>query len=100
MGTQRLPIDTGDDNPPMFLFEEQYSMTLTKIISGGQTGVDQAALRAARDLGITTSGTAPLGWITEDGPAPWLADFGLIEADWLGYLYLSNRKTPSFRAGI
>jgi hypothetical protein len=52
---------------------------LGKIISGGQTGVDQAALRAAKACGIPTGGWAPKGWRTEDGPAPWLADFGLRE---------------------
>ena len=50
-----------------------------KIISGGQTGVDQAALRAAKACGIPTGGWAPKGFRTEDGPAPWLADFGLQE---------------------
>jgi hypothetical protein len=50
-----------------------------KIICGGQTGVDQAALRAAKACGIPTGGWAPNGWRTEDGPAPWLADFGMQE---------------------
>ena len=50
-----------------------------KIISGGQTGVDQAALRAAKACGIPTGGWAPKSWRTEDGPAPWLADLGLQE---------------------
>lgn len=50
-----------------------------KIISGGQTGVDQAALRAAKACGIPTGGWAPKGFRTEAGPAPWLADFGLRE---------------------
>lgn len=49
------------------------------IISGGQTGVDQAALRAARRHGIPTGGWVAKGWRTEDGPAPWLADFKLEE---------------------
>src|SRR5262249_61482425 len=49
------------------------------VISGGQTGVDQAALRAAKVCGIPTGGWAPKGWRTEDGPAPWLADLGLQE---------------------
>ncbi|HTK78676.1 MAG TPA: putative molybdenum carrier protein [Gemmataceae bacterium] len=50
-----------------------------KINSGGQTGVDQAALRAAEACGIATGGWAPKGWRTEEGPAPWLAEFGLRE---------------------
>jgi len=53
--------------------------TLAKVISGGQTGVDQAALRAAKACGIPTGGCAPKGWLTEDGRAGWLADYGLLE---------------------
>jgi putative molybdenum carrier protein len=59
---------------------------LYKIISGGQTGADQAGLRAARAAGIPTGGFAPSGWETEDGPSPWLADFGLVECPEPGYL--------------
>jgi hypothetical protein len=60
-------------------------MTLNRVISGGQTGADQAALRAARAAGIATGGTAAQGWETEAGPAPWLADYGLVECDRPGY---------------
>jgi Circularly permutated YpsA SLOG family len=59
--------------------------TSFKIVSGGQTGADQAGLRAARAAGIETGGWAPKGWDTEDGPAPWLEDFGLIECPVTGY---------------
>lgn len=59
-------------------------MTLT-ILSGGQTGVDQAALRAARAAGLSTAGVAARGWLTEDGAAPWLAEYGLVEAAAPGY---------------
>jgi hypothetical protein len=38
------------------------------IISGGQTGVDQAALDVARELGIPCGGYIPRGRWTEDGP--------------------------------
>jgi hypothetical protein len=58
---------------------------ISKLITGGQTGADQAALRAARAAGIPTGGWAPLGWETEDGPAPWLEGFGLVECDEPGY---------------
>jgi hypothetical protein len=50
---------------------------LERVISGGQTGVDQAALRVAKAIGLATGGWAPLGWETEDGPASWLAGYGL-----------------------
>lgn len=52
---------------------------IKQLISGGQTGADQAALRAAKAAGIPTGGCAAKGWMTEDGPAPWLADYGLVE---------------------
>ena len=40
---------------------------ITKIISGGQTGVDLGALLAALELKIPTGGTAPKGYRTEVG---------------------------------
>ncbi|MCG6912123.1 MAG: putative molybdenum carrier protein [Deltaproteobacteria bacterium] len=43
---------------------------LEKIISGGQTGADQAALDAAIKLGIPHGGWIPKGRLTEDGPLP------------------------------
>lgn len=43
---------------------------IDKIISGGQTGVDQAALDAAINLGIPHGGWVPKGRKTEDGPLP------------------------------
>lgn len=50
---------------------------LTLVISGGQTGADQAGVSAAKFLNYRTGGRAPKGWATEEGPAPWLAEFGL-----------------------
>ena len=49
------------------------------IVSGGQTGADQGALRAAKEEGLPTEGWVPLGWKTDAGPAPWLADYNLRE---------------------
>lgn len=43
-------------------------MTLKKIVSGGQTGVDQAALDTAIRLGIDHGGWVPKGRLTEAGP--------------------------------
>jgi Circularly permutated YpsA SLOG family len=63
-----------------------------RILSGGQTGVDQAALRAARAVGFETGGWAPLGWETESGPPPWLADYGLIECPEAGYVARRQRN--------
>lgn len=47
-------------------------MRVKKIISGGQTGADQAGLRAARKLGLATGGWVPKGCLTQDGPRLWL----------------------------
>lgn len=63
-----------------------------RILSGGQSGCDQAALRAAKAAGIPTGGWAPLGWQTEDGPAPWLAEFGLRECPEPGYPARTKRN--------
>ena len=43
---------------------------IRKIISGGQTGVDQAALDAAINLAVAHGGWIPKGRITESGPLP------------------------------
>jgi hypothetical protein len=49
---------------------------LDKVITGGQTGADQAGWRAARALGIATGGWMPMGFRTEgrldadDPPGP------------------------------
>ena len=43
---------------------------LTKIISGGQTGADQAALDAAIAMDIPHGGWIPKGRLTEVGPLP------------------------------
>lgn len=45
-------------------------MVIRKIISGGQTGVDRAALDVARDVGIERGGWCPKGRLAEDGPIP------------------------------
>ena len=36
-----------------------------KIVSGGQTGVDQGALEAAVQLGVEFGGWTPHGWLAE-----------------------------------
>ncbi len=49
---------------------------LKKLISGGQTGVDQAALRVARELGFEIGGWCPPNRACENGTIP--DDFPLI----------------------
>lgn len=45
-------------------------MRIERIVSGGQTGVDRAALDVAIELQIPHGGWCPLGRIAEDGPIP------------------------------
>jgi hypothetical protein len=41
-----------------------------RVISGGQTGVDRAALDVAQELGVPCGGWCPRGRRAEDGPIP------------------------------
>jgi hypothetical protein len=43
---------------------------IAKVITGGQTGADQAGWRSARAAGFATGGLMPRGFLTEDGPRP------------------------------
>ena len=56
---------------------------ITKIISGGQTGADQAALDAAIKLGVPHGGWIPKGRLTEESPLP--RKYHLIEMPTEGY---------------
>lgn len=56
-------------------------MIIKKVISGGQSGVDIAGLRAAYACDIPTGGTAPKGFKTEEGLKPKRLQFyGLVES--------------------
>lgn len=53
---------------------------MVKIISGGQTGIDQIGLEIAKDLGYETGGWMPRNWITEDGARPDIGErYGMKE---------------------
>ena len=43
-------------------------MAISRIVSGGQTGVDRAALDVALERGIPCGGWCPRGRLAEDGP--------------------------------
>lgn len=51
----------------------------TKIISGGQTGIDRLGLEIGKELGLETGGTTTPGYYTENGPDISLQEFGVTE---------------------
>lgn len=58
----------------------QFDVKLKKVISGGQTGADQAGLVAAKVFNLETGGFAPDNFQTVNGPFPALGHlYGLIE---------------------
>ena len=54
-------------------------MKISKIISGGQTGVDRAALDVAIELDIEHGGFVPKGRLSEDGSIP--LKYNIIELE-------------------
>ena len=59
---------------------------LKRIVSGGQSGSDQAGLRAAKKVGLETGGWMPKGCITTSGTNfSLLNEFGMQEHDKFGY---------------
>ena len=54
-------------------------LVLQKVISGGQTGIDQLALRIAFMYGLEIGVTAPKGYRTERGYEEKLITWGLVE---------------------
>jgi hypothetical protein len=84
------------------------------VITGGQTGAEQAAWAAARRAGIATGGYMSGGFATEDGPSPRIA--ALYEATELrmsdarrvranlrrsgGLLWLGDPNSPEGRATL
>ncbi|MDY3559929.1 putative molybdenum carrier protein [Gemmata sp. JC673] len=55
-------------------------MRLVRVISGGQTGADRAALVAAKAAGLATGGWMPKGFLAHDGERPEFASlYGLRE---------------------
>lgn len=63
---------------------------LLKIITGGQTGVDRAALDVALALGIPCGGWCPKGRVAEDGLIP--LHYPLIETEDAEYIERTRRN--------
>jgi len=79
-------------------------LLLERVISGGQCGADQAALRAARQVGIETGGIAPPGWATSEGPQQeLLMGYGLKEGEGqgaAGYVMRSKQNVDDAEATL
>ena len=61
-----------------------------KIVSGGQTGVDRAALDAAMENGIEAGGWCPQGRVAEDGIIP--VNYPVKELPHSGYRQRTKRN--------
>ena len=71
--------------PVRFVYDRfRMAVEITKIVAGGQTGADRAALRFAIDHGIPHGGWCPNGRRAEDGPID--AEYQLKETPGGGYL--------------
>ena len=69
-----------------------------KIISGGQTGVDRGALRAAISLDIVHGGWCPAGRLAEDGPITEI--YRLSETDSAEYAVRTERNVTDSDATL
>ena len=70
------------------------------VISGGQTGVDLAALRVAQCLGLKTGGTAPFGFKTTAGPRPQLKTTFRLEEGRGGYSDRTRKNVERSQATL
>jgi hypothetical protein len=76
--------------PPILPSVSRQDWWVDKIISGGQTGVDRAALDVALALGIEHGGWCPLGRTAEDGVIP--SHYRLSESDSPNYVVRTKRN--------
>jgi predicted NAD-dependent protein-ADP-ribosyltransferase YbiA (DUF1768 family) len=64
---------------PKLRTSDATTVPTTKIISGGQTGIDRLGLEIGKELGLETGGTTTPGYYTENGPDISLQEFGVTE---------------------
>lgn len=73
-------------------------MTALRILSGGQTGVDRAALDAALACGLSHGGWCPRGRLAEDGAIP--ESYRLTETCSAGYKERTRRNVQETGATL
>lgn len=73
---------------------------MLKIISGGQTGADRAALDAWSSLGFPTGGWAPLGFRTDNGRDVSLKALGLQETEEYRYEFRTAMNVSESNATL
>ena len=73
-------------------------MNVRRIVSGGQTGVDRAALDVARELGLEHGGHCPRGRRAEDGRIP--SRYELQETASAGYAERTGRNVEAADATL
>jgi hypothetical protein len=83
------------------VIEFDKKIMLRKIISGGQTGADQAGLFTAKTFNLETGGYAPAGFRTLAGNNVLLRDmFGLEETQQWNYAYRTELNVKSSDATV
>lgn len=73
-------------------------MHLSRIVSGGQTGVDRAGLDAAMEAGVPAGGWCPSGRLAEDGRIP--ERYPLEELDSPDYAVRTGRNVADSDATL
>ncbi len=73
-------------------------MNRLRVISGGQTGVDRAALDVALELGLDCGGWCPAGRRAQDGPLA--ARYPLLETDSADYAQRTRRNVADADATL
>ena len=77
----------------------QLQVALTKIVSGGQTGVDRGALDAALAAGFPCGGWCPGDRRAEDGKVPDfypLTPYSLAETNWMAWQFHAPDRHAGF----
>lgn len=97
-------VGTGDPSSPRphpRWFRVTVVAMLERVISAGQSGVDQVGWRMAEAFGIPTGGAMPRGFLTEEAPRPEYAEtYGAVELATASYPARTERNVRDSDATI